>query len=160
MSAVHGELLLHLLLLLYDFNNLWESIQLQRCLSVTCTAECSHLLPLQCPPIKGRVQKILHWRWGEPPPPIPVPPAPDAPSDAPLPPPMKGRAEREFFVKLTGQSYWHCTWITELQVREQQSVERWVKIDAEIQRTSIKMFPFLVKYWTVGTCQGPSIPLL
>ncbi|XP_053199384.1 chromodomain-helicase-DNA-binding protein 3 isoform X1 [Scomber japonicus] len=69
-----------------------------------------------CPPIKGRVQKILHWRWGEPPPPIPVPLAPDAPPDAPLPPPMKGRAEREFFVKLTGQSYWHCTWITELQL--------------------------------------------
>uniref|UniRef100_A0A8C4I961 Chromodomain helicase DNA binding protein 3 n=1 Tax=Dicentrarchus labrax TaxID=13489 RepID=A0A8C4I961_DICLA len=69
-----------------------------------------------CPQIKGRVQKILHWRWGEPPPPIPVPPAPDAPPDAPLPPPMKGRAEREFFVKLTGQSYWHCTWITELQL--------------------------------------------
>ncbi|CAJ1086088.1 chromodomain-helicase-DNA-binding protein 3 isoform X3 [Xyrichtys novacula] len=69
-----------------------------------------------CPPIKGRVQKILHWRWGEPPPPIPVPPAPDAPPDAPPPPPMKGRAEREFFVKLAGQSYWHCTWITELQL--------------------------------------------
>ncbi|XP_042368122.1 chromodomain-helicase-DNA-binding protein 3 isoform X2 [Plectropomus leopardus] len=69
-----------------------------------------------CPPIKGRVQKILHWRWGDPPPPIPVPPAPDAPPDAPPPPPMKGRAEREFFVKLTGQSYWHCTWITELQL--------------------------------------------
>ncbi|KAM9836998.1 chromodomain-helicase-DNA-binding protein 3 isoform 2-T2 [Aulostomus maculatus] len=69
-----------------------------------------------CPPIKGRVQKILHWRWGEPPSPIPVPPAPDAPPDAPPPPPMKGRAEREFFVKLTGQSYWHCTWITELQL--------------------------------------------
>ncbi|KAM7377244.1 hypothetical protein PAMA_013841 [Pampus argenteus] len=69
-----------------------------------------------CPQIKGRVQKILHWRWGEPPPPIPVPLAPDAPPDAPLPPPMKGRAEREFFVKFTGQSYWHCTWITELQL--------------------------------------------
>ncbi|KAM8747510.1 chromodomain-helicase-DNA-binding protein 3 isoform 4-T4 [Acanthopagrus schlegelii] len=69
-----------------------------------------------CLPIKGRVQKILHWRWGEPPAPIPVPPAPDAAPDAPLPPPMKGRAEREFFVKLTGQSYWHCTWITELQL--------------------------------------------
>uniref|UniRef100_A0A3Q3GY62 Chromodomain helicase DNA binding protein 3 n=1 Tax=Labrus bergylta TaxID=56723 RepID=A0A3Q3GY62_9LABR len=69
-----------------------------------------------CPPIKGRVQKILHWRWGEPPPPIPVPPAPDAPPDAPLPPPMKGRAEREFFVKLAAQSFWHCTWITELQL--------------------------------------------
>ncbi|XP_036002272.1 chromodomain-helicase-DNA-binding protein 3 isoform X1 [Fundulus heteroclitus] len=69
-----------------------------------------------CPPIKGRVQKILHWKWGEPPPPIPVPPPPDAPPDAPPPPPMKGRAEREFFVKLTNQSYWHCTWITELQL--------------------------------------------
>lgn len=32
---------------------------------------------------------------------------------------MKGRAEREFFVKLVAQSYWHCTWITELQVREE-----------------------------------------
>ncbi|KAM8881949.1 chromodomain-helicase-DNA-binding protein 3 isoform 1-T1 [Synchiropus picturatus] len=69
-----------------------------------------------CPPIKGRVQKILHWRWGEPPPPIPVPPPPDAPPDAPPPPPMKGRAEREFFVKFVGQSYWHCSWITELQL--------------------------------------------
>ncbi|KAM4564734.1 chromodomain-helicase-DNA-binding protein 3 isoform 2-T2 [Fundulus diaphanus] len=69
-----------------------------------------------CPPIKGRVQKILHWKWGEPPPPIPVPPPADAPPDAPPPPPMKGRAEREFFVKLTNQSYWHCTWITELQL--------------------------------------------
>ncbi|XP_047675976.1 chromodomain-helicase-DNA-binding protein 3 isoform X2 [Tachysurus fulvidraco] len=69
-----------------------------------------------CPPIKGRVQKILHWRWGDPPPPVPVPPPPDAPPDAPPPPPMKGRAEREFFVKLAGQSYWHCTWITELQL--------------------------------------------
>lgn len=77
------------------------------------------ILPLQCPHIKGRVQKILHWRWGEPPLPVPVPPPPDAPPDAPLPPPMKGRAEREFFVKLTSQSYWHCTWITELQVRHQ-----------------------------------------
>uniref|UniRef100_A0A671NI74 Chromodomain-helicase-DNA-binding protein 3-like n=1 Tax=Sinocyclocheilus anshuiensis TaxID=1608454 RepID=A0A671NI74_9TELE len=69
-----------------------------------------------CPPIKGRVQKILHWRWGDPPPPVPVPLPPDTPPDAPLPPPMKGRPEREFFVKLAGQSYWHCTWITELQL--------------------------------------------
>uniref|UniRef100_A0A8C8JYH8 DNA helicase n=1 Tax=Oncorhynchus tshawytscha TaxID=74940 RepID=A0A8C8JYH8_ONCTS len=30
--------------------------------------------------------------------------------------PPLGRAEREFFVKLVGQSYWHCTWITELQL--------------------------------------------
>ncbi|KAJ8266095.1 hypothetical protein GJAV_G00125810 [Gymnothorax javanicus] len=75
-----------------------------------------------CPPIKGRVQKILHWRWGEPPPPVPVPPAPDADPDQPPPPPMKGRAEREFFVKLTGQSYWHCTWVTELQMEIYHSV--------------------------------------
>ncbi|XP_057709806.1 chromodomain-helicase-DNA-binding protein 3 isoform X1 [Corythoichthys intestinalis] len=76
-----------------------------------------------CPPIKGRVQKILHWRWGQPPTPAPVP-EPDAPSaevapdrlPVPPPPPAKGRAEREFFVKLVGQSYWHCTWITELQL--------------------------------------------
>ncbi|KAI9543300.1 choline dehydrogenase 3, partial [Dissostichus eleginoides] len=81
-----------------------------------------------CQLITGRVQKILHWRWGEPPPPIPVPPAPDAPPDAPPPPPMKGRPEREFFVKLTAQSYWHCTWITELQVRE----ERDGKVTLEI----------------------------
>ncbi|KAG9351689.1 hypothetical protein JZ751_022940 [Albula glossodonta] len=75
-----------------------------------------------CPPINGRVQKILHWRWGEPPPPVPVPPAPDADPDQPPPPPMKGRAEREFFVKLMGQSYWHCTWVTELQLEIYHSV--------------------------------------
>ncbi|XP_061106029.1 chromodomain-helicase-DNA-binding protein 3-like isoform X1 [Conger conger] len=75
-----------------------------------------------CPQINGRVQRILHWRWGEPPPPVPVPPAPDADPQQPPPPPMKGRAEREFFVKLTGQSYWHCTWVTELQMEIYHSV--------------------------------------
>ncbi|XP_064207642.1 chromodomain-helicase-DNA-binding protein 3-like isoform X1 [Anguilla rostrata] len=75
-----------------------------------------------CPAINGRVQRILHWRWGEPPPPVPVPPAPDADPQQPPPPPMKGRAEREFFVKLTGQSYWHCTWVTELQLEIYHSV--------------------------------------
>ncbi|CAB1345255.1 unnamed protein product [Coregonus sp. 'balchen'] len=53
-----------------------------------------------CPAIKGRVQRILHWRWGEPPDPVPVPPTPDTPPDAPPPPPMKGRAEREFFLEI------------------------------------------------------------
>ncbi|XP_037116571.1 chromodomain-helicase-DNA-binding protein 3 isoform X2 [Syngnathus acus] len=65
-----------------------------------------------CPPVKGRVQKILHWRWGEPPPAVPA--APDAAHDQPLL--AKGRAEREFLVKLVGRSYWHCAWITELQL--------------------------------------------
>ncbi|XP_066578642.1 chromodomain-helicase-DNA-binding protein 3 isoform X2 [Amia ocellicauda] len=75
-----------------------------------------------CPPIKGRVQKILHWRWGEPPPPVPVPPPPDADPRDPPPPPALGRPEREFFVKLAGQSYWHCTWVTELQLEIYHSV--------------------------------------
>ncbi|XP_069042665.1 chromodomain-helicase-DNA-binding protein 3 isoform X3 [Lepisosteus oculatus] len=75
-----------------------------------------------CPPINGRVQKILHWRWGEPPPPIPVPPPPDADPQDPPPKPLQGRPEREFFVKLMGQSYWHCTWVTELQLEIYHSV--------------------------------------
>ncbi|MCI4373928.1 hypothetical protein PGIGA_G00000140 [Pangasianodon gigas] len=53
----------------------------------------------RCPPLKGKVQKVLTWRWGEAPPPIPVPRPPDLPADAPDPPPLIGRKEREFFVK-------------------------------------------------------------
>uniref|UniRef100_A0A8C8A1R8 Chromodomain helicase DNA binding protein 4a n=1 Tax=Oryzias sinensis TaxID=183150 RepID=A0A8C8A1R8_9TELE len=69
-----------------------------------------------CPPMKGKVQKILTWRWGEPPPPTVVPRPPELASDAPDPPPLKGRAEREFFAKWCNLSYWHCSWVSELQV--------------------------------------------
>ncbi|XP_077444255.1 chromodomain-helicase-DNA-binding protein 3 isoform X3 [Stigmatopora argus] len=73
-----------------------------------------------CPPIDGRVQKILHWRWGQPPPPAAPVSGPDAATDAATDrlaaPAAEGRAEREFFVKLAGQSYWRCAWITELQL--------------------------------------------
>ncbi|XP_073182881.1 chromodomain-helicase-DNA-binding protein 3 isoform X2 [Lepidochelys kempii] len=69
-----------------------------------------------CPVLKGRVQKILHWRWGEPPPPVLVPRPPDADPDEPSPKPLQGRSEREFFVKWVGQSYWHCSWAKELQL--------------------------------------------
>ncbi|KAM5171040.1 LOW QUALITY PROTEIN: chromodomain-helicase-DNA-binding protein 3 [Mantella aurantiaca] len=66
-----------------------------------------------CPRLKGRVQKILHWRWGVPPegvqPPTPAP-------DQEQPRILQGRSEREFFVKWSGMSYWHCSWITELQL--------------------------------------------
>uniref|UniRef100_A0A8B9L9P1 Chromodomain helicase DNA binding protein 4 n=1 Tax=Astyanax mexicanus TaxID=7994 RepID=A0A8B9L9P1_ASTMX len=67
-------------------------------------------------PLKGKVQKVLTWRWGEAPPPMPVPRPPDLPADAPDPPPMIGRKEREFFVKWCNMSYWHCSWVQELQL--------------------------------------------
>uniref|UniRef100_A0A672JX24 Chromodomain-helicase-DNA-binding protein 4-like n=1 Tax=Sinocyclocheilus grahami TaxID=75366 RepID=A0A672JX24_SINGR len=67
-------------------------------------------------PLKGKVQKVLAWRWGEAPPPMPVPRPADLPADAPDPPPMIGRKEREFFVKWCNMSYWHCSWVQELQL--------------------------------------------
>ncbi|XP_061868811.1 chromodomain-helicase-DNA-binding protein 5 isoform X3 [Colius striatus] len=71
-----------------------------------------------CPPLKGKVQRILHWAWKEPPAATlpPALPAPDA--ELPLPPPkaLEGIPEREFFVKWAGLSYWHCSWVKELQL--------------------------------------------
>ncbi|KAL8177096.1 UNVERIFIED_CONTAM: choline dehydrogenase 3, partial [Gekko kuhli] len=69
-----------------------------------------------CPMLKGRVQKILHWRWGEPPTPVAVPTPPDTKPEDPPPKNLQGRSEREFFVKWVGLSYWHCSWIKELQL--------------------------------------------
>uniref|UniRef100_A0A4W4EM30 DNA helicase n=1 Tax=Electrophorus electricus TaxID=8005 RepID=A0A4W4EM30_ELEEL len=70
-----------------------------------------------CPPMKGKVQKILTWRWGDPPtPPPPVPRPPELPADSPDPPPLAGRPEREFFAKWQNMSYWHCSWVSELQL--------------------------------------------
>ncbi|KAM6453161.1 chromodomain-helicase-DNA-binding protein 3 isoform 2-T2 [Liasis olivaceus] len=69
-----------------------------------------------CPMLKGRVQKILHWRWGEPPTPVAVPLPSEGNSDDQPPKPLQGRSEREFFVKWVGLSYWHCSWIKELQL--------------------------------------------
>ncbi|XP_023282099.1 chromodomain-helicase-DNA-binding protein 4 [Seriola lalandi dorsalis] len=70
----------------------------------------------KCPTMKGKVQKVLTWRWGEPPAPTPVPRPFDLPADAPDPPPLVGRREREFFVKWCNMSYWHCSWVQELQL--------------------------------------------
>ncbi|XP_077446091.1 chromodomain-helicase-DNA-binding protein 4a [Stigmatopora argus] len=69
-----------------------------------------------CPAMKGKVQRILTWQWGEPPPPTPVPRPPDLPADVPDPSPLAGRPEREFFAKWFSMSYWHCSWVTELQL--------------------------------------------
>ncbi|GBP65125.1 Chromodomain-helicase-DNA-binding protein Mi-2 homolog [Eumeta japonica] len=55
-----------------------------------------------CPPIEGKVHKILTWRW-------------DSPQSG-----QSGKSKaprsREFFVKWHERSYWHCSWITELQL--------------------------------------------
>ncbi|CAG5978292.1 unnamed protein product [Menidia menidia] len=64
-----------------------------------------------------KVQKILHWMWGEPPLPAELPAGPDGkPADPLTKPPLKGHPEREFFVKWAGLSYWHCSWVSELQL--------------------------------------------
>uniref|UniRef100_A0A672T359 Chromodomain-helicase-DNA-binding protein 4-like n=1 Tax=Sinocyclocheilus grahami TaxID=75366 RepID=A0A672T359_SINGR len=69
-----------------------------------------------CPTMKGKVRKILTWRWSEPPPPTPVPRPSDLPAGAPNPKPLAGRPDREFFVKWHNMSYWHCSWVSELQL--------------------------------------------
>ncbi|XP_045783781.1 chromodomain-helicase-DNA-binding protein Mi-2 homolog isoform X2 [Maniola jurtina] len=51
-----------------------------------------------CPPLEGKVAKLLTWRWIE----------PSAKSKAPR--------SREFFVKWHDRSYWHCSWIAEIQL--------------------------------------------
>ncbi|KFU95427.1 Chromodomain-helicase-DNA-binding protein 5, partial [Chaetura pelagica] len=76
------------------------------------------LLPLcpsaQCPPLKGKVQRILHWAWKEP----PAAALPALGTELPPSPPkvLEGIPEREFFVKWAGLSYWHCSWVKELQL--------------------------------------------
>ncbi|NXR08107.1 CHD5 protein, partial [Semnornis frantzii] len=78
------------------------------------------LLSPQCPPLKGKVQRILHWAWKEPPatplPPVPVLPTPTTELALPQPKVLEGIPEREFFVKWAGLSYWHCSWVKELQL--------------------------------------------
>ncbi|XP_034949736.1 chromodomain-helicase-DNA-binding protein Mi-2 homolog isoform X2 [Chelonus insularis] len=62
-----------------------------------------------CPPLMGKVAKILTWRWKE---------CTDSPSEEPSTSKAapKQRKMREFFVKWADMSYWHCDWITELQL--------------------------------------------
>ncbi|XP_039910538.1 chromodomain-helicase-DNA-binding protein 4 isoform X8 [Hirundo rustica] len=69
-----------------------------------------------CPALKGKVQKILIWKWGQPPVGPTPPRPPDADPNAPPPKPLEGRPERQFFVKWQGMSYWHCSWVSELQL--------------------------------------------
>ncbi|KAG8568678.1 hypothetical protein GDO81_014106 [Engystomops pustulosus] len=68
-----------------------------------------------CPPLTGKVQRILHWVWREPPTHVSGPPVEIDPL-MPPPKPVEGIPEREFFVKWAGLSYWHCSWVKELQL--------------------------------------------
>lgn len=61
-----------------------------------------------CPPLAGKVAKILTWRWVE------VKPNPAEPSTSKKSKSVQRR--REYFVKWHHRSYWHCEWITELQL--------------------------------------------
>lgn len=69
-------------------------------------------------PLKGKIQKILTWRWAKPLPMEEEPPSADAVLAAQ---PSTSRKLlqlplREFFVKFQDLSYWHCCWISEIQL--------------------------------------------
>ena len=86
---------------------------------------------LQCEPLTGRVQKILTWRWKEP------PAVDDDEMDHVTPhSPNKKLAElqreREFFVKWHDMCYWHSEWISELQVGLGSGDELKVKVGIDV----------------------------
>merc|ERR1712014_122456 len=69
-----------------------------------------------CDPLPGKVEKILTWRWKEDDSQKNTrdnSPEPEG-SKKKAPPPT--RAEREFFIKWKDQSYWHCSWVKEIQL--------------------------------------------
>ncbi|XP_066145603.1 chromodomain-helicase-DNA-binding protein Mi-2 homolog isoform X2 [Euwallacea fornicatus] len=60
-----------------------------------------------CPPMKAKVAKILTWRWTE----IEV-----SGKDKNGKEEVTKHRRREFFVKWNELSFWHCSWVTELQL--------------------------------------------
>lgn len=59
-----------------------------------------------CPALPAKIQRILTWRWKE----------TTIINEASTSKKPKVRREREFFVKWHELSYWHCDWVTELQL--------------------------------------------
>ncbi len=73
-----------------------------------------------CEPLKGKVEKILTWRWKEADEeekkdaeeePEPVAGSSKMPPPKPMP-----KVEREFFIKFKDLSFWHCDWVKEIQL--------------------------------------------
>ncbi|XP_043222807.1 chromodomain-helicase-DNA-binding protein Mi-2 homolog isoform X1 [Amphibalanus amphitrite] len=64
-----------------------------------------------CEPLTGKVQKILTWRWKEEP--AEKPAEGEAAATSPK---KKAHRTREYFVKYHDKSYWHCDWVSELQM--------------------------------------------
>ncbi|BFZ23291.1 hypothetical protein BsWGS_26330 [Bradybaena similaris] len=71
-----------------------------------------HCPRCSCKPLKGKVKKILTWRWCEP------PKTDDELDHTHHEHPKKQALKplREFFIKWADMSYWHCSWVSELQL--------------------------------------------
>ncbi len=70
-------------------------------------------------PLPGKVEKILTWRWKEEEEDEKKKPAPEPVAGSSKNPPKQAiplRAEREFFIKWKDKSYWHCSWVKEMQL--------------------------------------------
>ncbi|XP_059098801.1 chromodomain-helicase-DNA-binding protein Mi-2 homolog isoform X2 [Tigriopus californicus] len=74
-----------------------------------------------CEPLPGKVEKILTWRWKEEDEDEKKKreeqePEPIAGSSKMITPHTLPKVEREFFIKWKDQSFWHCSWIKEIQL--------------------------------------------
>ncbi len=75
-----------------------------------------------CEPLPGKVEKILTWRWKEDDDKEEKKeeePAEPVAGSSKGPPKMykkMPKIEREFFIKFKDQSYWHCSWVKEIQL--------------------------------------------
>lgn len=66
---------------------------------------------MQCPPLNGKVDRILTWRWKE-----SKESREELASMTLEERKLRPKPTREFFVHWLGKSYWKCEWIAELQL--------------------------------------------
>lgn len=66
-------------------------------------------------PLSGKVAKILTWRWMQTPEEKAAIKDEDS-NNGTTRKSLKGPRQREYFVKWCDKSYWHCDWVSELQV--------------------------------------------
>lgn len=79
---------------------------------VLYSREVTLILGFQAKALPGKVAKILTWRWK---------PEPNVEGATDADAKKKNRhrhRQREMFVKWADMSYWHCEWVSELQVIE------------------------------------------